>query len=147
MNGPTRLDAKAGGRSSASTGIPIGLIAGDVITLILVTVIGFASHGTLETAGSRILATFVPLLAAWAAVAPPIGAYDRSRLADLRQVWRPAWAMVLAGPLMAVLRGLWLNAPVIPTFAVVMSAVGAAGILAWRLLYGWLQARWTRRAA
>ncbi len=75
------------------------LIIGDVITLALVTGIGFATHGTLGTAGSRMLTTFVPLLVAWAAVAPFLGVYDPGRAMEPRQLWRPFWAMVLAAPL------------------------------------------------
>ena len=36
------------------------LIAGDIITLAIVTIIGFASHGTADTAGARMLTTFIP---------------------------------------------------------------------------------------
>jgi hypothetical protein len=111
------------------------LIIGDLIALILVTIWGFATHGELGTAGTRMLTTFVPLSIAWAAVAPFLGLYDPSRAKDLRQIWRVLWAGVLAGPLAAWLRGVWLNAPIIPIFVLVLGGVGAVGILIWRLLY------------
>jgi hypothetical protein len=120
-------------------------MAGDLLTLAVVTVIGFASHQTLGTAGKRILATLIPSLIAWLAVAPFLGAYDRARAVDLRQLWRPVWAMILAAPLAAVLRGFWLGAPVMPIFAAVMGGVSAAGILIWRLLYAWLSSRLSPR--
>ncbi|OGO13254.1 MAG: hypothetical protein A2Y93_05285 [Chloroflexi bacterium RBG_13_68_17] len=50
------------------------------------------------------------------------------------QLWRPVLAALLAAPLGAMLRGLWLNAPVLPVFAVVMGAVLGAAMFAWRLL-------------
>ena len=44
-------------------------------------------------------------------------------------------AMLFAGPLAVVLRGLILNAPIIPIFAVVLSATSALGMMIWRMLY------------
>jgi hypothetical protein len=44
-------------------------------------------------------------------------------------------AMLFAGPLAVVLRGLILNAPIIPIFAVVLSATSALGLVIWRTLY------------
>ena len=117
------------------------LIIGDVITLILVTVFGFATHGTLATAGERIFITFVPLLVAWVAVAPFLGVYDPGRALDARQLWRPFWAMVLAAPLASWLRGVWLNAPIIPIFVLVLGGFSALAILAWRAIYALIFAR------
>jgi len=144
MNRSTRFDAKIGA-PSISGGALWGLIAGDVLTLVVVTVIGFASHQTLGTAGMRMLATFLPSVAAWLAVAPFVGAYNRACAMDYRQVWRPVWAMIVAAPLAAVLRGFWLGAPVMPVFAAVMAAVSAAGILIWRVIFMILSARFSRQ--
>lgn len=38
------------------------LLGGDSLTLALVTMIGFASHGTLGSAGVRMVTTFAPWL-------------------------------------------------------------------------------------
>lgn len=65
------------------------LIAGDIITLAIVTVIGFASHGTADTAGSRMLTTFIPLVVAWFLVAPFLHVYHTEVFHDGRQLWRP----------------------------------------------------------
>lgn len=114
---------------------------GDVLTLALVTLLGFATHDTLQSAGWRLLTTFLPLLAAWLLVAPHLGVFDPERLADPRQLWRPFWAMVLAGPLAAWLRGVWLNAPIIPIFVVVLGGLTALALLTWRAVYLWLSGR------
>lgn len=113
------------------------LIIGDILTLAVVTVIGFASHGTAGTAGSRLLTTFIPLLAAWLLIAPHLKVYDHDVALDGRQLWRPFWAMVLAGPMAAWLRGLILNSPILPIFVIILGGVSALAILAWRGLY-WL---------
>lgn len=119
------------------------LAAGDIVTLGLVTVFGFASHGEAETAGVRMLTTFLPLVAAWLLVAPHLEVFEMQRVTDLRQLWRPFWAMVLAGPMAAWLRGVMLNAPILPIFVVVIGGVSAIALLAWRGLF-WVTASWKR---
>jgi hypothetical protein len=120
------------------------LIIGDTLTLAIVTVIGFASHGTAGTAGSRMLTTFIPLLVAWLLVAPHLKVYDPEIALDVRQLWRPFWAMVLAGPMAAWLRGVLLNSPILPFFVVILGGVSALAILAWRGLYWLLMTRMKR---
>jgi hypothetical protein len=120
------------------------LIIGDTLTLAIVTVIGFASHGTAGTAGSRMLTTFIPLLVAWLLVAPYLKVYDPEIALDVRQLWRPFWAMVLAGPMAAWLRGVLLNSPILPFFVVILGGVSALAILAWRGLYWLLMTRMKR---
>ena len=118
------------------------LFAGDIIALFLVTLFGFASHQTLESAGARLLTTFLPLAAGWLLIAPWLGVYNLQRAADPRQVWRPFWAMVLAGPWAGFLRGLMLgNAAFTPLFVVVLGGFAALGMLAWRLLYAFTLGR------
>jgi asparagine N-glycosylation enzyme membrane subunit Stt3 len=117
------------------------LLLGDILVLAVVTAVGFASHGTLDSAGTRMLTTFLPVLAAWFMTAPLLGVYDPQRAADWRQLWRPFWAMVLAGPMAALLRGFWLNSPILPVFVVVLGGISAMSILGWRLIYALLAAR------
>ncbi len=117
------------------------LILGDIITLAIVTLIGFASHGTAGSAGARMLTTFLPLLASWFLVAPFLGVYDLERIKDIKQVWRPFWAMVLAGPFASWMRGAWLNAPILPLFVVILGGTGALAILAWRIVYYFISSR------
>jgi hypothetical protein len=116
------------------------LILGDTITFLLVTLFGFASHGTLDSAGLRLLTTFAPLLISWLLVAPHLKVYDYKVVIDYRQLWRPFWAMVLAGPMAAWLRGLILSAPIIPLFVIILGGVSAIAILFWRGLF-WLVVR------
>jgi hypothetical protein len=117
------------------------LIAGDLLVLALVTAYGFASHNELGSAGWRMLTTFLPLLAGWLLAALPLGALDPLRASDLRQLWRPFWAMILAGPLAACLRGVWLETPIQPVFVVVLGGVSALALLAWRLVFWMLISR------
>ena len=121
------------------------LICGDVITLILVTIFGFASHGTLDTSGWRLFSTLIPLIASWFFVAPFVGAYNLQWTAEPRQLWRPFWAMVLAAPFAAWMRALWLGTAIIPIFVVVLGGVSALAILAWRTIF-WLAASRLRLA-
>ncbi len=120
------------------------LIAGDIITLAIVTVIGFASHGTADTAGSRMLTTFIPLVVAWFLIAPFLQVYDNQISRDGRQLWRPLWAMILASPMAAWLRGLMLSSPILPVFVIILGGVSAVAILVWRGIF-WLVATRMKR--
>ena len=113
------------------------LLLGDILAIALVTLIGFATHG--ETGLSflpRMSAIFFPLFISWLLIAPWFGLFNDGIAASPQQLWRPALAMLFAAPLAVVLRGLILNAPILPIFAVVMWAVSALGMILWRALYG-----------
>jgi len=115
----------------------MGVLSGDVITLALVTLAGFATHNELGTAGFRLLTTFIPLLVAWLLVAPHLRVYEPGYFNRPAQLWRPFWAMVLAAPLAGWVRGVWLNAPIQPVFVLVLGGVSSLALLAWRSIY-WL---------
>lgn len=112
------------------------LILGDILAIGLVTLIGFATHG--ETGLSflpRMAATFFPLVTGWFLLAPRLGLFQDEVIHNARQLWRPALAALFAAPLAAVLRGLMLNAPIIPIFAVVLAVTSTLGMVVWRALY------------
>lgn len=114
------------------------LILGDVLTIVAVTLVGFATHRELGTAPiSRILATFIPLLIGWGLVAPWLGLFDLELTADPRQLWRPALAMLFAGPFATFLRGAALNSMILPLFIAVFTASAALAMSLWRALW-WL---------
>lgn len=111
------------------------LVCGDALVVLLASLAGFAQHGALATAGPmRVAATVVPFTLAWFASAPWLGCFDTVRMMRPSNLWRVPMAAVLAAPLGAVLRGLWLQSPVLPVFALVMAAVLGAALLAWRVL-------------
>jgi hypothetical protein len=112
------------------------LVLGDLFSIALITFIGFASHG--EAGASflpRMAAAFIPLIIAWFILAPALGLFQEQAVLDTKELWRPVLGMVFAAPFAAVLRGLILNAPIIPIFAVVLSATSAFGMLVWRGMY------------
>lgn len=114
---------------------------GDLLTLVIFTLVGFWTHDNLGAGLQRMLATFGPMLVAWLVAAVPAGALDVTTARDLRQLWRPGWAMLLAGPLAVILRGLILNRPVAPVFALVLAGSGVIAIFIWRGLFALLAAR------
>jgi hypothetical protein len=118
------------------------LIAGDMLAIAIVTVIGFATHGeTGVTFLPRMAVIFFPLTIAWFLLAPWFGLFQQETTSNPKQLWRPALAMFFAAPLAVVIRGLILNAPIIPIFAVVLSATSAFGMLIWRGVYFLLDRR------
>jgi len=112
------------------------LILGDILALAIVTIIGFTSHGEANTSFlPRVAAVFFPLIISWFAIAPWFGLFDSEITSNPRLLWRPAFAMIFAGPLAVLIRGLILNAPVIPIFGVVLSTTSALGLVLWRWIY------------
>jgi hypothetical protein len=108
-------------------------IIGDVLVIVVLTIVGFATHETLGQV-SRLLITVAAFLAAWAFVAPWFGVFDPSTISMAGKVWRVALAWVAAAPLGAVVRGLVLGIDVPPIFVVVMAVVTGAGLVVWRLI-------------
>ena len=118
------------------------LYVGDTIAIALLTLTGFATHEELNMAFfSRMLAMFVPLMLAWFLLAPWFGLFEQEITSSPKQLWRPAFVMVLAAPLAAVLRSLLLNTAILPVFAVVLAATSAFGMLLWRGLYLFLNCK------
>ena len=118
----------------------ITLIAGDVILLLVITLLGFATHRRGLT-GGRWLTTFLPLVFSWFLAAPLTGLY-RAGVADrLPEFWRTVITGVLAASLAVLLRGIWLRQPVIPVFGLVMMAMTAAVMGVWRLVWAAISSR------
>ncbi len=119
--------------------IPILLVAGDLVAILALSLIGFLSHNAVIT--PRWLATFLPACAAWALVAPWIGNYQAQSASRPIHFWRAALAGFLAAPLTAWLRGMWLNAAIPPVFVLVLCLTTAFAMGVWRLLWGWIAQR------
>jgi hypothetical protein len=115
-----------------STSRLLWVCLGDLITLGLVTLIGFATHGELAGAGPRLLTTFLPLTIAWALIGFWVGVFDLKLIQSPTQLWRPVCGMLLAAPMAGWLRGWMLGAPILPIFVLVLGATSAAGLLTWR---------------
>ena len=112
------------------------LILGDVLAILIVTVIGFATHGEANLSVlPRMAAAFFPLTIAWFLLSPFLGLFQAGIVSNPKQLWRPFLAMLFVGPFAAVLRGILLSAPVIPIFAVVLASTSAFGMLVWRGIY------------
>jgi ABC-type xylose transport system permease subunit len=112
------------------------LTLGDIFSILAVTIIGFATHGELDTSFiTRMSALFFPLLIAWFLLSPWLGLFQAEITSNPKQLWRPALAMLFAAPLAAVLRGFILNTPIIPIFVIVLAATSTFGMLLWRGIY------------
>ena len=114
----------------------IVLILGDLAAMLVITLVGFATHRELDVSFfGRMSAIFFPLSISWFLLASWFGLFQQETTSNARQLWRPALAMLFAAPFAAVLRGFILNAPIIPIFAVVLGATSALGMVVWRGLY------------
>lgn len=111
----------------------------DTLAIAVVTYIGFATHNEADMSFlPRMLAAFAPLTLAWFLLAPWFGLFQPAVTSDFKQLWRPVLAMTFAAPLAALLRGLWLNAPIIPVFGLVLASTSALGMLLWRGIFALL---------
>lgn len=112
------------------------LIIGDTLALLITTLIGFVTHGEGNLSFlPRFLAAFIPLVIAWFLLAPWFGLFQPETTSNPRLLWRPILALIFAAPLAVVFRGLILNAPIIPIFAIVFGATSAFGMVIWRGIY------------
>ena len=112
------------------------LYLGDVLSLAVLTIIGFATHGETQIAFlPRMTAIFIPLIISWFLVAPWLGLFRPEIVVDPKHLWRPALAILFTAPLAATLRGFILNAPIIPIFVLVLSATSAVGMVLWRSVW------------
>ena len=109
------------------------LIAGDILALAVITVIGFATHGETDISFlPRMLTTFIPLVVSWFLIAPWLGLFDAQITSDPKQFWRPPLAMLLASPMSTILRAAMLNAVALPLFTIILGGSAALGMLVWR---------------
>jgi len=112
------------------------LVAGDIIALAVVTVVGFASHGETEISFvPRMLTTFIPLVVSWFLISPWLGLFNSQITSNTKQLWRPALAMLLAAPMTAILRAAMLKGVALPLFTIILGSSAALGMLVWRGLY------------
>jgi hypothetical protein len=112
------------------------LILGDIIAFVILTIIGFATHG--ETNASylpRMAAVFFPVVFGWFALAPWFGLLDETIILAPRNLLRIPLAFLFIAPLAVILRGALLNAPALPLFALIFGGSNALGMMVWRWLY------------
>lgn len=112
------------------------LIVGDILTLAIITFIGFASHGKTDISYlPRMLTTFIPLVISWFLIAPWLGLFNAQITSAPKQLWRPPLAMLLATPMAVILRAAMLNAVALPLFTVILGGSAALGMWVWREIW------------
>ena len=112
------------------------IVAGDLLTLIVVTAIGFAAHGEADLSFlPRFAAILVPLVASWLIVAAAMRLFQPAALRDPKRLWQVPVAACLACLPAAILRGLILSEPVAPAFMLVLAATTALGLTIWRAVH------------
>ena len=122
------------------------LIAGDILALTIITVIGFATHGETDLSFvPRMFTTFIPLTVSWFLIAPWLGLFDEQITSNPKQLWRPPLAMLLASPMTAILRATMLSAVALPLFTIILGGSAASGMFVWRGLYFFLEKKSNQR--
>jgi len=122
------------------------LIAGDILALAVITVIGFASHGETDISFvPRVFTTFIPLVVSWFLIAPWLGLFNSQIISNPKQLWRPPLAMLLAAPMAVILRATMLNGVALPLFTIILGGSAALGMLIWRALFLFLRKKSNQR--
>jgi hypothetical protein len=116
------------------------VLIGDITVLVLLTIVGFATHDTLDALW-RMIVTVVAALLAWAAAAPFLQVYDEDVISDAKSLWRVAWAWMLAAPMATFLRGMALDRDIPWVFVLVTMGLNGIALVAWRIAFGWSRAR------
>lgn len=112
------------------------LILGDIITLALVTLIGFISHGESDSSYlPRFFAAFIPLFVSWFILIPWFGLLNQEITGETKKLLYIPLAMIFVIPLAAFLRGLILYSPIQPMFVIAFYATNTIGMLVWRGIY------------
>ena len=106
-------------------------IVGDVVVLVVITILGFATHHTLD-AYWRMFVTVLVTLIAWAVVAPWFDAFSTTTLTRPSSVWKILLATVVATPLAAFFRGWFLGIEVSSTFILTGIAFNGLTMVIWR---------------
>ena len=118
------------------------LVTGDIVTLAVITIIGFATHGETELSFlPRMLTTFLPLVIGWFLVAPWLELFDVKIVSTPKQLWRIPLAMLLAAPLTSILRAALLNSIALPLFTLILGGSAAIGMFVWRSVWVWINLR------
>jgi hypothetical protein len=112
------------------------LILGDIVTLAILIVVGFATHG--ETGASylpRMVASLIPLALAWFLLSPWFGLFDETVISNPKHLLRILLVFLFAAPLAVILRSVILALPVVPIFALILGSTNAIGMMLWRGIY------------
>jgi len=118
------------------------LIIGDILSIAIVTFIGFATHNEADVSFiPHMSAVFFPLVVGWFLLAPWFRLFQDEITHDARRLWRPALTALFVAPFAATLRGLILHTPIIPVFVIVLGVTTALGMAIWRGIYYFLSRR------
>jgi len=124
------------------------LVIGDILVFLVFAAVGRRSHGEEAglTAAFQVVMTAVPFILGWFLVAPFIGAFRRSLMADpLRMARRTAISWLAAWPIAMILRGLLVDHAVPPwTFWLVAFLANTIFLQIWRLPYALVMRRLKR---
>ena len=121
------------------------LIFGDIITLAIVTWMGFVSHGESDSSYlPRFFAVLIPLLIAWFGFIRWVGLLHEEIVIEPKNLLCIPLAMVFVVPLAAFLRGFALNSPILPVFVIAFYATNTIGMLIWRWVYLYIAKRMTK---
>lgn len=122
--------------------LSLPLLLGDLLTLTLVTMLGFLTHDRADAGLMRFLASLLPFALGWLLAASPLNLLNSQQIQQRPCPHHILWATLLAAPFAGWLRAFWLQTTVIPIFVLVLFATNALGLILWRTAFWfWLRRR------
>ncbi|MGA7227538.1 MAG: DUF3054 domain-containing protein [Acidimicrobiia bacterium] len=125
------------------------VIAGDLLVIAVIVLIGFATHGELELEPDelvRMVVLFLEISLLWGLIGQQLGVFAEPILTS-RFNWQVPMTMLIAAPFSALMRAVILGIPVSPAFILVITAVTTAGITVWRFALASIRGTGTRLRA
>jgi Protein of unknown function (DUF3054) len=127
----------------------LGVVAGDLLVIALIVLIGFATHGELEFEPDevgRMVVLFLEIAMLWGLIGHQLGVFSEPVISS-RFKWQVPMTMLIAAPFSALMRAVILGIPVSPVFILVITAVTTAGITVWRFALASIRNAGTRLRA
>jgi hypothetical protein len=112
------------------------LIAGDLLALLITTLIGFLTHDEADLSFlPRFAAIYFPLSISWSLLAPWFGLFQPEIISNPKHLWRAPLVMLFVASLAVTIRSALLSSNIKPIFVLVFGITSTFGLIFWRVIY------------
>lgn len=113
------------------------LLIGDTLVIMLVTLYGGVTHGTLQSDQNTLIVTGFAWWAGWVLLMPFVGYLGEGSYREFNQLWRPLLGMILASPISGFIRGVILNKAIFPLFVIAFGGIASISLFLWRFVFAY----------
>lgn len=114
------------------------LLIGDLIVLLIFSIMGRADHGMTLSAGD-IFQTALPFIFGWLIVAPLMKALRPEAVQSIgRAIYKASTTWIVAGSVGLIIRSMYLQREIDWLFALITIGFNLILFIVWRALYAWI---------